>query len=250
MLLAWMDRFSLYFPDRLIPVSQKMQQKILSQLGIKARRVTTIRNAIPCEQFYRPEQRDVVRSEMGISHKAVVLGYTGRIQRVKRIDLLLDAFACIHRIHPDTHLIIAGEGEDRHSLAAYAETLGIADRITWTGFRRDVPRILSAFDIYVQSSLNEGLSLSILEAMAAGIPVVATDVGGNSEVIAHEVNGLLVPAGTTDEFVKAVLCLIEQPELREQFSSAGLNLMREEFSLNRMVNGYRALYKSVLEKSL
>jgi len=246
-----MDRLSLYFPDKLIPVSQTMRGQILSQPGIKADRVAMVRNAIPCEQFYAPQERESCREEFGIPLNAIALGYTGRIQKVKRVDILLDAFAQVAGLYPDLRLVLAGDGEDKPQLEAYAQSLGIPNKVIWTGFRRDVPRILAAIDIYVQTSSNEGLSLSILEAMAAGKPVIATDAGGNSEVIRDEISGLLMQTTSVTEVVRTVSKLLDYPDLRNRLATTGLNLVQNEFSLSSMVKGYQALYEEVLSgKSL
>lgn len=247
-LIALMDRISLYFPDRLMPVSQTMYQQIIKQPGVKKDHVVMVRNAIPFEQFYVPELRAACRQELGLPENSIVLGYTGRIQKVKRIDLLLQAFSQISGAYPQTRLVLVGDGEAKSQLESYAAASGIANKITWTGFRKDIPRILAAMDIYVQTSSNEGLSLSILEAMAAGKPIVATNVGGNSEIIKNEVSGLLIPNGTIDEIVKAISKLLDHPQLREHLSSEGLKLIQKDFSLDSMVGGYRKLYESVISE--
>jgi len=245
---ALLDRSSLYIPDRLIPVSQKMYQQIINQPGIKSERVTMIRNAIPIEHFFVPEERDACRRELGLSPTTIVLGYMGRIQKVKRIDILLEAFALVSGIYSNTHLVVAGDGDAKQRLESYANGLGLSNRLTWTGFRKDIPRILAAMDIYIQTSLNEGLSLSILEAMAAGKPIIATDVGGNSEAITNGVTGLLLQNGSVDEIAKAIIFMIENPESRNRFSLEGLNLVRHSFSLDKMVDGYQNLYQEVIAK--
>ena len=247
-LFALMDRLSLYFPDRLVPVSYKMYQQIITQPGVKKSRVTMIRNAVPNEQFYVPEERAACRAEFGLPSNSIILGYIGRIQRVKRIDLLLEAFSQISKVYPSTRLVIVGDGEAKPQLESYAVALGVSNKIIWTGFRRDIPRILAALDVYVQTSSNEGLSLSILEAMAAGKPIIATDVGGNSEIIRNEVTGLLLANGSVDEIVKAASNLLNHPKLMEHIALAGLKLVQNEFSLNSMVAGYRHLYDTVLSE--
>lgn len=244
--IALMDRLSLYIPDRLIPVSHRMYQQIIRQPGIRKDQIIMIRNAIPHEQFNVPEQRIECRKELGLSSNLMVLGYIGRIQKVKRIDLLLEAFTQITRVYPSTRLVIVGDGEAKPQLESYAVEAGISNKIIWTGFRKDIPRILAAMDIYVQTSSNEGLSLSILEAMAAGKPVVATDVGGNSEIIKNEVSGLLIANDTIDEIVKAVSKLLDNSELKNRLSLDGLKLIQKDFSLDSMVDGYRNLYKSTI----
>lgn len=248
-LFTLLDRLSLYIPDWLIPVSQNMYKQITKQFGVQEERVRRIYNAIPCEHFYAPEQRIHCRNELGISADSIVLGYIGRIQKVKKIDVLLDGYNQISKVCQNVCLVIVGDGDEKRQLQSYAEKLGISDRVIWAGYRQDIPRVLAALDIYVQTSVNEGFSLSILEAMAAGKPIIATDVGGNSEIIDNEVNGLLIATGSTKGLVNAILYLIERPEIRDRFSLAGLELVRNQFSLNSMVDGYRDLYKTVISEN-
>ena len=248
-LFTLLDRVSLYVPDWLIPVSQKMHDQIVGQFGIRANRVIRIHNAIPCEQFYVPDQRLACRSELGISADTILLGYIGRIQKVKRLDVLLDGFNQLSRVLHNLHLVLVGDGDERPQLQSYADSLGISDRVTWTGHRKDIPRVLAALDIYLQTSANEGFSLSILEAMAAGKPIIATDVGGNSEVMRHGINGLLIPAGSTQKLVEAIQYLIECPETRDQISRAGKEMVQNQFSIGSMVDGYRNLYRSVVSEN-
>jgi glycosyltransferase involved in cell wall biosynthesis len=246
LIFSTLDRLSLYFPDVLIPVSQAMYRQIVKQPGIQPSHVNMIRNAIPNEHFYLPSQRDSCRKELGLPTNAIVLGYTGRIQQVKRLDILLDAFIQIVGLYPEAWLVICGEGEARPQLEESAIRSGISDKIIWTGFRQDIPRLLSAMDIYIQTSSNEGLSLSILEAMAAGKPVIATDAGGNSEMIDHERNGLLIKNCSITEIVKSISLLIEKPGYREQLGMSALKLVQNDFSLNKMVKNYQNLYERVL----
>ncbi len=247
-LFTLLDRLSLYFPDWLVPVSQQMYRGIIRQFGIRADRVTRIYNAIPCEEFHLPEERAACRDELGIPADAVVLTYAGRIQRVKQIDVLLEAFRQISETCPNSRLVVVGDGDQKQRLMSYSSALGISERVIWTGYRADVPRLLAATDLYVQTSVNEGLSLSMLEALASGKPIVATDAGGNSEIIQNGVNGCLVPIGSAAEFADSVLWLIDHPRLRHQFASAGLERARNRFSLDSMVGAYRDLYRTVISE--
>ncbi len=247
-LFTLLDRLSLYLPDWLVPVSQQMYQSIIRQFGVRADHVTRIYNAIPCGQFHVPEERAACRNELGIPADAVVLTYVGRIQRVKQVDVLLRAFSQIAEACPNSRLVVVGDGDQRQRLMSYSSELGISERVVWTGYRADVPRLLAASDLYLQTSVNEGLSLSLLEALASGKPIVATDAGGNSEIVQNGVNGCLIPIGATTEFADSVVWLIEHPRLRDQFASAGLELARNRFSLDSMVGAYRDLYRTVISQ--
>jgi glycosyltransferase involved in cell wall biosynthesis len=232
-------------PDHIVTVSQTMCNQISNYPGI-GHKVTAIRNAISCDLFNVPEQRDSCRSELGLSPNALVIGYTGRIQKVKRIDLLLLAFASVLDQYPDARLILAGEGDLKPRLEMYATQLGISKAVIWAGFRKDIPRLLAAMDIYVQPSINEGLSLSILEAMAAQKAVVATRVGGASEVIENEKTGMLVDPGSASNLAAAILYLFKHFEIRSKLANTARELVLRDFNTSRMANEYQQLYENLI----
>jgi glycosyltransferase involved in cell wall biosynthesis len=240
-----LDRLTLYLPDLVIPVSSTMRDQIMSQPFLDRRKVVLIRNAIPIEHFRRPDERAVGRSELGLPADAIVLGYAGRIDKVKRIDLLLKAFREVLAKRPDARLVIVGEGSLKAEMEALAGTLGVSHAVRWPGFHRNMPRLLAAIDVYVQSSVNEGLSLSILEAMAAEKAVVATSVGGAKEVIDDGETGFLVPPGSPAAIAAAIMSLLDDPDRRAAISRAAKAHVEAEFDLGKMVDEYRAVYESV-----
>ncbi|MFL7839866.1 MAG: glycosyltransferase family 4 protein [Candidatus Promineifilaceae bacterium] len=239
------DRLTLYPADQVVTVSQKMRGQLVALPGLSASRVTAIQNAIDCESYFAPEQRDPCRSEFGLIPECRVIGYTGRLDRVKRLDLLLEGFCGIVAQHPEARLLIIGEGEQRARLETMASDLGISNTVIWTGFRQDIPRLLAAMDLYVQPSTNEGLSLSILEAMAAGKPVIATDVGGAREVLRHEKTGILIPPGSSQAVEAALVDLLDHPDKRAALSQAARKYVNQEFGVHRMVEGYRRVYETL-----
>jgi glycosyltransferase involved in cell wall biosynthesis len=240
------DHSSLYLPDYLIAVSQQMEQRIRSQPGIRPKRVILIQNAIPYQEWYAPEKRTKFRRQMGIDPEVILIGFGGRFEPVKRLDLLIESFAEVHRLRPETRLVLAGEGSLRPKLESQTRQLDLTESVIWPGFVQDMPGFLSALDIYVQTSVNEGLSLSILEAMAARKPVVATAVGGNVEIITDHVDGLLIPPLSTTEITKALLTLIQSPKLGSQFASAATYKLQTKYSLELMVERYQHLYEGVI----
>lgn len=246
LLYAMLERLSLYGPDHVIAVSQTMRRKIVKLPGLSAERVTVIQNGIDCASYYVPGERGPCRSEFGLSPRYQVIGSTGRIEIVKGLDLLLNAFSQVVVQYPHTCILIAGEGEERPGLEKLAANLGISQAVIWTGFRQDVPRLLAAMDIYVQPSVNEGLSLSILEAMAACKAVIATDVGGTPEVLAHQVTGILVPPGSSPAIGAAIVDLLDHPEKRVTLAQAAQDHVVQEYGVQRMVEGYRRVYESLV----
>ncbi len=245
--IYWLiDHSSLYLPDYLIAVSQQMKQRICSQPGIQPERVILIQNAIPYQEWYTPNKRTEFRRQMGIDPEVILIGFGGRFEPVKRLDLLIQGFTEVHQLRPETRLVLAGEGSLRAELESQARQLDLVDSVIWPGFVQDMPGFLSALDIYVQTSVNEGLSLSILEAMAARKPVIATKVGGNVEIITDHVDGLLIPPLNTIEITKALLMLIQSPELGSQFASAAAQKLQAKYGLEQMVEKYQHLYEGVV----
>lgn len=240
-----LDRFSLYLPDHLVAVSQTMQRQIVSLPGMSAKRVTAIQNAIDSQSFYVPDQRDACRLEFGLTPESLGVGYAGRIDRVKRLDLLFQGFSLALARYPQARLVIAGEGQKRAQLEAFAAELGISPAVIWTGFRQDIPRVLAAMDVYVQPSANEGLSKSILEAMAAGRPVIATNVGGVQEVITNEETGLLISPGSSSAIGAAIVDLLDHPEKRLTLGRAARSHVIEQFGVQQMVEAYGQLYQAL-----
>lgn len=243
LIYSLLDRLTLYPTDHIVAVSQRMQRQLVAQPGLSASKVTAIQNAIDCDSYFAPEQRSPCRSELGLNPASQVIGYAGRIDRVKRLDLLLEGFAEVVAQNPQARLVIIGEGGQRPTLEALAAGLGISHAVIWTGFRQDIPRLLAAMDLYVQPSVNEGLSLSILEAMAAGKPVIATDVGGAQEVLTHQRTGILIPPGSSSALRTAITDLLDHPEKRSTLAQAARSHVAQEFGVQRMVDAYRQLYE-------
>lgn len=236
------DILSLYLPDHLIAVSKTMARKMASMPGMDKMKITAIPNGIPCDEFYLPDLREACRKELGVKEEHTIIGFTGRISKVKRLDLLLRAFKSIHDRFPQARLILAGDGELRQELEGLAGSLGLTDSVIWLGFYADVARLLAAIDIYVQPSVNEGLSLSILEAMAAEKSVISTRVGSASEIIQDGISGILIPPNSALEIERAIIQMIEQPKERTRLAINARNFVQKEYNMNSMVESYYQVY--------
>ena len=248
-LFSALDYVSLYIPDKIAAVSESIATSITALPAMPKNKVVLVRNAIPCADYYCPEKRSSARQEFGLEPSQTTFGYTGRIEPVKLLDLLIQAFANIHAVHPETRLLLVGDGSERPALERLARDLGISDALIWTGYRSDIANLLACMDVYVQPSHNEGLSLSILEAMAAGKPVIATDVGGTREILDDRQNGLLIQPRSIDDLSNAMLEMVIQPGLRQQFAETGYRRVFEKFNLQNMVNAYAQIYRSVAMKN-
>jgi glycosyltransferase involved in cell wall biosynthesis len=222
-----------------------MYRQIIAQPFINKNFVTAIPNAIPINQFFKPDQRELCRQELGLSPENFVIGFAGRMEKVKRIDLLLKSFQQILPKYPKTRLVLVGEGSNKAEWEKLAESLGISQAVIWTGFRTDMARILAALDIYVLPSENEGLSLSILEAMAAGKAVIATEAGAAQEVLTDQKTGILVPRGSPSAIGDAILDLLNHPDKCTTLAQAARDHVRQLFDVQRMVDGYKRVYEEL-----
>lgn len=200
------------------------------------------------------------RAALALETEALVVGTVGNLYPVKGHRVLLEAAARLGR--PRVHIVIAGRGNEEAALRRVAAELGISDRVHLLGYREDVPDLIAAFDIYALPSFSEGQSLSLIEAMAAGRPVVATAVGGNPEVLGMEeefratgpaapatgAHGVLVPPGDPESLAAALDRLLADPALARRLGEAARARARREFSLEAMMDRYRALYAELLER--
>jgi len=232
-MLAW-------WPARLCAVSADLRRHMISE-GFPGRRLEVVYNGITAGERPRPAERQAAREALGLAPGALVVGSVGRLDPVKNLPALLRAHARLLAEHPEARLVIVGDGPDREALHAEARQLDIADAVVFTGYRADVRAVMPAFDVYANSSRYEGVSLTILEAMAAGLPVVATAVGGNPEVVIDHETGRLV-AGHASALAGALVELANHPTRRHAMGDAGRWRVKRHFSLDRMVEHYAAAY--------
>ena len=243
-LFTLVDRCAIYLPDQIAAVSNDVGQQILALPGVRSDRVAVIQNAVDIEAYDVPDRCEACRGEFAVPPHATLLGFAGRITKQKRVDLLLEAFAEVLKRYPQSRLLIAGDGEEKDQQQAYARELGLSDRVIWAGHRRDMPRLLAAMDIYVQSSVNEGLSLSLLQAMAARKPVVATDVGGTREVV-NERTGILIPSGSAPPIAAAIISLLDHPDRTSRLVENARQLVQANFSVPRQMEKYKSVYEGL-----
>lgn len=212
--------------------------------GFPARRVDVLYNGIRPGARPTAAARTAARAALGLPHEAFVVGTVGRLDPVKNLEALLRAHVSVLARCPSARTVIIGDGPERANLVALAASLGISDSIDFTGYRADVRALMPAFDGYVNSSHYEGVSLTILEAMAATLPVVATDVGGNPEVVVERETGYLV-AERPQLIADAISRLAADPRQRRVMGDAGRFRVKKYFSFERMVEEYAAVYRTL-----
>lgn len=186
--------------------------------------------------------RDSVSKEFGISAGVAIVGTAVRFYPQKGIRYLIEAIPTVLAVHPETIFLLVGDGVERQMLERMAETAGIKEHVIFAGFRRDIARLIGAMDIYVLPSLWEGLPLALIEALMAKKAVVATDVGGNTEMIENGRTGFIVPPQKSDLLAERLISLIGSERLRDEFSENGQLYAKKHFSLAAMVADYERLY--------
>jgi glycosyltransferase involved in cell wall biosynthesis len=229
------------FADRVFAVSAELRQHLIEE-GFRPRAVDVIYNGVDVGVGARGAPRRI-RQELGISPDALVVGSVGRLDPVKDLRTLVFATAQLRRSHP-TELVIIGDGPERAHLEAAAAERGLERAVHFLGYRSDAREWLAGCDVYVNSSVSEGVSLTILEAMTAGLPVIATSVGGTPEIL-DSTCGMLVPPRDPQAIADALLQLAREPQRRVQLGRAARRRVEERFTLDRMIQQYSDVYRMV-----
>lgn len=225
---------------RVCAVSDALKQHMVAE-GFPARRIQVVYNGIEPARRPTAAHRHAARQMLQLPNDAFVIGSVGRLDPVKNLSVMLQAHRLLLARDPAAKAVIVGDGPDAEALQRTASDLGIAGAVTFAGYRSDVRTLMPAFDVYVNTSSYEGVSLTILEAMSAGLPVVATPVGGNPEVVVDQETGFLVP-GRPRLVADALMRLAVAPRLRRILGDAGRWRVMRHFSIARMVNEYATLY--------
>ncbi|MGN8199916.1 glycosyltransferase [Salinisphaera sp. RV14] len=245
----WLRRLLAPAISRFVPVSADLAGWLARDVRIPRSKIVLIRNGIDTERF-APGEAAVVPGLPAIEAGTRVIGTVGRLDPVKGFDHLLDAVAVLTARSgmPPLHLVIVGDGPEKERLAGRVRELGLDGRVTLAGQRDDADAWFKHFDVYVCASIAEGIALTVLEAMASGLPVVATAVGGNPELVADGETGLLVPARRPEAMASALARVLSAPERAQAMGQAARRRVQAEFSVASMVAGYCSLYDALLAR--
>jgi len=241
------ERFANRMTDLFIANSQAVRRDAIATEHIDPGRIEVIYNGLDIERFTHANAgRADFRRQHGIRPDVPVVAVVANFIDYKGHRYFFDAWRGLRARHPDAVAVLAGEGPTRAPLEARAVADGMAGSLRFTGTCRDIPMLLAASDIFVHPSLQEGFSNAIIEAMAAGRPVVVTDVGGNREAVTDGVNGLVVPPSDADALTTAMLWLFDHPEQAARMGQAGQERVRADFSLAAMIARYEEIYERLV----
>lgn len=235
---AWLSRF----PGPVFAVSAALRQHMVGE-GFPASRVRVIHNGIDPGPRPDAEERVRARRALGIPDDRFLVGTVARLDPVKDLNTLIGAMAGVRGRVSHAALAIVGDGDERRALEACARDRGVAADVHFAGYRPDIRHLLPALDLYVNSSISEGVSLTILEAMAAALPVVATRVGGTPEVVVHEETGLLVEPRSAGALAGAIEALAVDRQRGRALGEAGRARVEKLFTIDRMVADYAREYR-------
>lgn len=236
--------------DHMTIVSQAAYDRFVADGIVPERLLRVIPNGVDVDRFRRvpSSAREAVRHSLGLRGEFVWLA-VGRYEVAKDYPTMLRAFARVRERTSDARLIIVGRGSLQEQTARLSAGLGLGDSVRFAGIRGDVPEVMSAADAYVMSSTWEGMPMVLLEAAAAGLPIVATRVGGNDEVVLHEQTGFLVPSSDPDALGGAMLRMHGLPEpQRRAMGGRGREHIGTHYSLSRVAERWESLYREVLTR--
>ena len=241
------------FVSRYIALSRHLEDYLERQVGVPAERISQLYNGVDTERFHPAPARAPIAGCPFADPEDFIVGWVGRMDAVKDVPSLLRALARAAQIAPGAakrlRLVLAGDGPMRPSLESLIRQQGLQDRVWLSGERSDIAEIMRGLDCFVLPSLGEGISNTILEAMATRLPIIATRVGGNSELIESGMTGLLVPPADSDALADALLSYFGDRATARRHARAAHRVAESRFSLTRMVADYCTLYETALAQA-
>ncbi|MBU1933605.1 MAG: glycosyltransferase [Candidatus Omnitrophica bacterium] len=231
---GFVNRLVLSRLDGIGVVSRRKLDSLVKEYGLRPDKVTLIHNGVDIDRFKAPVDKNGLRRKLGVTKEEKIIGMVGRLVREKAYDVFLESAKRILAHVPEGRFLIVGEGEERPGLKRLAGELGIEKRVIFLGERKDIPEIVSLFDVAVLSSRVESFPVALLEYMASSKPIVATDVGGNPELILNGETGFIVPVEDPKAFSEKVMELLSDTKKAETMGEKARDLAEKYFSADRM----------------
>lgn len=243
----WLYRRALARTDIVVTVCEAARRNGVSRGMLPKAMTRVVPNGIAVDRFTPASRtmRQHVLHLLGLDEQAFLIGNVGRLNWTKDQTGLIRAFRQVREQHPNAALLLIGDGELRAQLEAYADQEGVRDAVHFLGDRNDVRELLQGLDLFVLSSASEGYSMALLEACAVALPIVATEVGGNGEIIKSGRTGQLVPPGDADALAEAMLQLLREPHRASAYGRAARSWVERHGSLEAMADRYERLYQAV-----
>jgi glycosyltransferase involved in cell wall biosynthesis len=242
-------RLTSHLVSGFIAVSDQVANSMVEVIGPIQDKITVICNGVDTRRYGQAVDRTLVRSQLGLEANTRLIAIVATLREAKGHRYMIEAMASIVPRHPDLHVLFIGDGELREELQARVKRLDLCNHVHFLGNRHDVPELLAASDFFVLPSVREGLSMALLEAMATGLPIVATEVSGTGQVIIPNKTGILVPPGDVQRLAQAIEQLIADPIQTRAMGAAAKQRVEAGFSAQKQVDEHLALYRRLLNNS-
>lgn len=239
----WLNRVASLFSKKIVCVSNDAQVIARQEERDPAKKLITILNGIDTDRFCGTDKG--IKGPYPPKGENRVIGIVARLSAEKDHKTLINAFSIVKKTINDVVLLVVGDGPALEANRLLARTLGLDNSISFLGSRHDIPELMASMDIFVLSSLSEGISLTLLEAMASRLPIVCTNVGGNPEVVADGKTGYIVPPYNPIAMAEKIIALLQDRLLRENFGNAGLARAIDQFSIKAVMKRYEKIYMDV-----
>ena len=244
---AWHVWLKYRLHDRVIAISQGIG-KVLLAAGLPRDKLRVVRSAVDFQAFGGPRERHILRERLGVPLEGPVIGVVAQLIPRKGHHFLLQALPSLKAEFPDLQVLFFGQGPEAANLRRQIDADGLGRQVRLCGFRDDLPELLPCLDLLVHPATLEGLGVSLLQASSAGVPVIASRVGGIPEAVRDGINGLLVPPGDVPALGAAIVRLLRDPDLARRLGRGGRVLMSAEFSIPAMVEGNLVVYRELLRR--
>lgn len=239
-------RFVRRLTHRFVAVSEDVRNRLVLYEGLDRRQIEVIYNGVAPEVELESDRRNLLRECFGIGSKDFLVGTVGRFDPIKNLPLLLKSIAAAHETVASVRGMLVGNGPAFKEIQGLRDDLKLSETVVMPGHREDARKLVQCMDLFVLSSFSEGVSMALLEAIAAGVPVVVTDVGGNPEVVIDGVTGLVVPSDCVQNLTNAILEMASHPLKARQFADSARRMFHEKFTLEKMLCGYRRVYGEMM----
>jgi glycosyltransferase involved in cell wall biosynthesis len=228
--------------DHVTAISAATRDALITYENMPESKIRVIYNGLDDSPYLGTLGDAELKRSLGVGVDARVLGTVARLDPIKNHKMMIKALAKVLKTCPDTFLVIVGDGPERATLESFAIDRQVFSHVVFTGFREDVYRYLKIMDLFLLTSFSEGTAMTLLEAMACGIPCIATKVGGNPEIVADGETGFLIPDDEEQALAERILCLLRSRDLLKQMGAAGRKKFEERFTVQKMVRSYQELY--------
>lgn len=229
------------FTDYVTAISSATRDALVEFENFPREKIRIIYNGIDDSRYVLHEDKSL-RQSLGIKEGALILGTVARLDPIKNQKMMIKALKIIQQNYPETFLLIIGDGPERGKLESLASQLNLSSRVLFTGFKEDVHQYLNIMDIFLLTSFSEGTAVTLLEAMASGLPCIVTNVGGNPEIVQDGETGFVIPSDDEKALSEKICILFSNIDLMKRMGKAGRKRFEDNFTVDRMVSAYEAMY--------